>query len=291
MNKDAYLIFEAYKKKNNNVISEAPVTFEPEYTGTGEEVKAQFPELAQGKYALNDQEAAAVLSKFIANFKTEGGKSPMLYKDFLESKISPLVREVNPKINNTNSKYTARVLYNALRAAGAVKDERDGVEGVKGGKTEHSIKKVAQVATENPQEFIEGEEVADEKPIESQDSTTTRIANWVFDEIDSVTGASEQDIISGVQRKIMSSGGLGLEEKSIVSKVKGVLNILISNKVLEKKAGRVIFGSNFEKFEQASDDTSNIGRDPLEIAKDLGYEGSPEHQLYGRGSQYWSKQD
>jgi hypothetical protein len=88
----------------------------------------------------------------------------------------------------------------------------------------------------------------------------------------------------------MSSGGLGMEEKSIVSKIKAVINILVSSKVLDRKAGKLVFGSNFEKFEDASDDTSNIGKDPLTIAQELGFMGSSEQQRYQRGSDYWSVQ-
>lgn len=293
MNKETYLIFEIYKKQKNTLLNEAPVTFDPEYKGSGEEVKAEFPELAAGKYALTPDETAAVLSKFVANFKAMGGQSSKLYKDFYETEIGPIVREVKPSVNNTNAKYASRVLYNALKAAKVVKDERDGVEGVKRDKgipSQAGIQKLAQITASDPERFEGEEEVESGEPQEAQDSTTTRIANWIFDEVDPVAGAPEQDVISGVQRKILSSGGLGLEEKSIVSKIKGVLNILASNKVLEKKAGKIIFGSNFEKYEQAAGDTSNIGKDPLEIAQELGFMGSPEYQQFGQGKHFWAGQ-
>jgi hypothetical protein len=297
MNKDSHLIFEVYKNKKAAVLNEGPVAFEPEYKGSGEEVKAEFPELAAGKYALTPEQTALVFSKFVEKFKSMGGNSPKLYKDFYETEIGPLVREANPSINNTNAKYASRVLYNALKAAKVVKDERDGVEGVKKAKglpTQAGVQKLAQITAANPERFEgEGEEVASSEskaPEAPQDAATTRIANWVFDEIDPVVGAPEQDVISSVQRKIMSSGGLGMEEKSIVSKIKGVISILAGSKVLEKKAGKLIFGSNFEKFEDASGDTSNIGKDPLEIAQELGYMGSPEHQRFGQGKNFWEKQ-
>jgi len=125
MDKDSYLIFEAYKKKN--VLNElAPVEM-GDYSGSGEEVKAEFPELAKGKYDLTPEETSQVFSKFLSTFKAKGGKSPKLYKDFYEMELAPVIREIKPSINNTNSKYSARVLYNALKAAGVLKDERDGV--------------------------------------------------------------------------------------------------------------------------------------------------------------------
>ena len=123
MNKDSHLIFEAYK---NKLISEAPVEM-GEYSGTGEEIKANFPEQSQGKYDLTPEETSQVFSNFLNTFKAKGGKSPKLYKDFYELELAPVVREIKQSINNTNSKYTARVLYNALKEAGVLKDERDGV--------------------------------------------------------------------------------------------------------------------------------------------------------------------
>lgn len=119
------LIFEAYKSKN--ILNElAPVEM-GEYSGSGEEVQAEFPEQSKGKYDLTPEETKSVFSKFISSFKMKGGKSPKLYKDFYEMELAPVVKEVKSSINNTNSKYTARVLYNALRSAGVLKDERDGV--------------------------------------------------------------------------------------------------------------------------------------------------------------------
>ena len=166
MNKDIHMIFEAYKNKKS-LLSEGPVSFEPEYAGSGEEVKAEFPELAKGKYALSADETAAVLSKFIAKFKAMGGNSPKLYKDFYEMELSPVVREVNPGINNTNAKYAARVLYNALKAAKVVKDERDGVEGVqkdRGIPSQAGVQKLAQITAADPERFEGEEEAVTEKP-------------------------------------------------------------------------------------------------------------------------------
>lgn len=129
MNKDSKLIFESYLK--GRIVNElAPVEM-GEYGGTGEDIKASFPEQSRGKYDLTPEETAAVFKQFLAKFKSQGGKSPKLYKDFYEMELAPVVREVKPSINNTNAKYTSRVLYNAMKEAQVVKDERDGVQGIK----------------------------------------------------------------------------------------------------------------------------------------------------------------
>jgi hypothetical protein len=107
-------------------MNEAPIDMGT-YSGSGEELKAEFPEQSKGKYDLTPEETKQVFSQFVKELKSKGGKSPKLYKDFYEMEIAPIVRSVKPTINNTNSKYTARVLYNALKEAGVLKDERDGV--------------------------------------------------------------------------------------------------------------------------------------------------------------------
>jgi len=190
MNKDIHMIFEAYKNKKAELLGEAPVAFDPEYKGSGEEVKAEFPELAKGKYALSPEETATVLSKFVSDFKAAGGSSPKLYKDFYETVLAPIVREVNQGINNTNAKYTSRVLYNALKAAKVVKDERDGVQGVKKDKgmpSQTGVQKLAQVVSSNPERF-EGEgEASVEKPASQAYSPNREYYFKTTDEIPSGT--------------------------------------------------------------------------------------------------------
>jgi len=149
MDKNSYLIFEAYKRHRNSILNElAPVEMEGGYTGSGEEVKAEFPELSKGKYDLTPEETSKVLKSFIDKFKAGGGKSPKLYKDFYEMELAPVVRQIKTSINSTNSKYTARVLYNALKEAGVLKDERDGVK-LEKGISEKGSEKLAKFTLKN----------------------------------------------------------------------------------------------------------------------------------------------
>jgi hypothetical protein len=143
MDKQSKLIFENYLKVRNNVLNElAPVEM-GEYGGTGEDITASFPEQSRGKYDLTPEETATVFKQFLMQFKSQGGKSPKLYKDFYEMEMAPVIRQIKSSINNTNAKYTARVLYNAMKEANVVKDERDGVQGIK------MSKKVSDKGAEN----------------------------------------------------------------------------------------------------------------------------------------------
>lgn len=146
MNKDSYLIFEAYKGKQ--LAEMAPPVELGEYQGTGSEIAPEFPELSKGKYDLTPEETSGVYAKFLDNFRKKGGKSPKLYKDFYEMEIAPVVRDIKPSINNTNAKYCARVLYNALKEASVLKDERDGVEMTKKPSKE-GVKKLTKFTLKN----------------------------------------------------------------------------------------------------------------------------------------------
>lgn len=149
MDKNSRLIFEAYA--NSKILNElAPVEM-GEYGGTGEDIQASFPEQSKGKYDLTPEETASVYKKFLSFFKEKGGKSPKLYKDFYEMELAPVVREIKPSINGTNAKYSARVLYNAMKAAGVVKDERDGVQGIRMDKriSEKGAEKLAKYTLKN----------------------------------------------------------------------------------------------------------------------------------------------
>jgi hypothetical protein len=170
MNKDIHNIFEAYRANREKLLNElAPVEFEGGYGGTGEEVEAQFPELSKGKYDLSPEETKAVFTSFIQKFRAAGGKSPKLYKDFFETVLAPEIRSVKPSINNTNAKYSARVLYNALKAAKVLRDERDGVSGVKLDKkpTEAGVEKLAKYTFKKSGELgkEDGDSVNVEKPV------------------------------------------------------------------------------------------------------------------------------
>lgn len=128
MDKQSRLIFENYLKVKQRLINELSPVSMGEFGGDIGSIGAEFPEMSKGKYDLTPEETTSVYSEFISSFKNKGGTSPKLYKDFFETEIAPIVRTVKPSINNTNSKYTARVLYTALKKAGVLKDERDGVE-------------------------------------------------------------------------------------------------------------------------------------------------------------------
>jgi hypothetical protein len=321
MNKDINLIFEQYQQK----ILLNELDLGADYAAAGPEIKKRLREREAGgndtylfkilKDALgkDSDEVADILSKPLYDILFPGGKFAAMGDQKTQlSKLQNAIAANLPKVveqlqqseeygeklknikglmSSAKHGYTARILRDFMsNVLQFIESETGGDEEPTEQEVHTAVAKAAKKTAAEATPEGEAPAAAAAEPAASQDPATTRITNWAFEEIDPVAGAPEQDVISSIQRKILSSGGLGMEEKSIVSKIKAVLNILVSSKVLERKAGKFIFGSNFDKFEDASDDTSNIGKDPLTIAQELGYKGSAEQQRYQRGSDYWSVQ-
>jgi hypothetical protein len=319
MNNDINLIFEQYQQRV--LLNELDLG--ADYGAAGPEIKKRLREREAGgkdtylfkilKDALGKtyDEVADILAKPLYDILFPGGKFaaggdqktqlnklqnsiaanlPKVVEQLQQSdEYGEKLKNVKGLMSTAKHGYTARIMRDFMsNVLEFIESETSGDDVPTEQEVHTAVAKAAKkTAAEAPET---GEATASEEPGAPQDSATTRITNWAFEEIDPVAGAPEQDVVSTIQRKIMASGGLGMEEKSITSKIKATINILVSTKVLERKAGKLVFGSNFEKFEDASDDTSNIGKDPLAIAQELGYKGSAEQQRYQRGSDYWSVQ-
>lgn len=256
MNKDVHSIFEAYLAKRTSILTEAPVELQrqEEIKGSEEELGkvvgevpvtfGQSDEKNKVKYFIDKSGIKDVVVAYLLKFKADGGKTIASYTDHYKNYIAPIVKE-KTNLNNTLSKYAARCVYDGIKNAGWVKDERDGVQGSMLSRPEGQKKSLNQVVDDIANMPIDKGSGADEPGEEApakESPVNIRIANWVLEQIDSVAGASENEVVTDVQRKILSSGGLGLEERSIVSKVKAVISKLVSDRILERKAGRLIFG-------------------------------------------------
>lgn len=262
MNKDSHLIFEAYKQARTQLLNELDL---------GADVGSFGPAIAKGlkeresggfdaytydtlKKALgkNSDEIANLIGPIIHNilfpnnvFPAKGDEKTQINK--LQNSLHNIMPQVIDELKKdeemakklegasgltgTRHKYSARITRDFITPF--VKVLNSGSEGEEA-PSEEEVKAVVKGTIET--ELPEGEATAKESPV------NIRIANWVLEQIDSVTGASEGEVINDVQRKILSSGGLGLEERSIVSKVKAVISKLVSDRILERKAGRLIFG-------------------------------------------------
>ena len=287
MNKDAHLIFEAYKKQTFQILNEAPpVGFDEPFVQKSPEERqqqikdvakeVQFPPGAKGKYDLDVAQTEQVIAGVEAKLREMGDATNAPYKFFQENTVAEIVRQVAPAIKVANSRYTARVVYNAMRKGKILKDETTGFGGGvakdKGYSSAAGKRKLAEIIVADPEKF-EGEEAAEVDSPEKESPVNIRIANWILDQIDSITGANEGEVINDVQRKVLSSGGLGLEERTIMSRVKAVISKLVEDRILARKAGKLIFGdvefspndegTEFKSEEETIRDITGFGARPM----------------------------
>jgi len=297
MNKDVHMIFEAYRKQMFQILNEAPpVGFDEPFAQQSPEEKqqqikdvakgVQFPAGAKDKYELDAAQTEQVIAGVEAKLKEMGGVSKAPYKFFQEQVVAEVVRQVAPAIKTANSKYAARVVYNAMRKGKILKDETTGFSGGvakdQGYSSAAGKQKLAEIIVADPEKF-EGEEAAEVGSPEKESPVNIRIANWILDQIDSITGASEGEVINDVQRKVLSSGGLGLEERTIMSRIKAVISKLVEDRILARKAGKLIFGdvefspndegTEFKSEEDTIRDITGYGAKPTgkTVFKDTNY--------------------
>lgn len=139
-------------------------------------------------------------------------------------------------------------------------------------------------AVENAEdESVEGSKPSLEEPEEeSQDRTTVRIENMITDLVDD-TGVLESEIVNDVERKILASDGLGIEEGSIKSKVKAFITRLVDKQILERKGQYLKYGDNFEKYEASKSEGSEAISDEDIIQKytGLGARKTSSREIWG----------
>lgn len=303
MNKDIDLIFEAYQQQILNEL-----TLGGDYGAIGPAVAKGVKEREEVKQAdtylfgilkkalnKNTEEIADILTKPLYDILFPGGKfaasgetrdqlnklqnaiqakMPEVVKILQADKeIGPLLQKVPGLTSSAKHGYTARILRDFMKdTLQVIEDEAQGDEAPTEQEVQSAATKAVKKAAVKPTPEAGSEEGA---PEESKDRTTVRIEQMVANKVDD-TGVLESDVINDVQREIMSSGGLGLEERSIVSKVKAVVANLINKQILERKGQYLKFGENIEKFDAAGDAGSEAITDEDLIQKYTGLGTAPK---------------
>lgn len=174
--------------------------------------------------------------------------------DAVKDVISIVGREKNVEIKGLGDAvagYTARIidqLTQAEKQYGSVASEEEVKDAVVG----------AELEGDKPE------------PEEEADRTTVRIENMITDLVDD-TGVLESDIVTDIERKVLASDGLGLEEGNIKSKIKALISRLVRKQILERKGQYLKYGDNFEKYEASKSGGSDVITDADLIKNVTGY--------------------
>jgi hypothetical protein len=138
-----------YNKYIQRISEDMPINLEPGIgVGAGERAPATFTDTAN--YKITPQQVASVIDSVIDYLQTRNNYSPLPYKDFQKMVIADKI-VAHTSLNPTKAVYAARVVYNAMKDAGFITDEKSG--GKKGTAlisepTEEEVEEVADTATD-----------------------------------------------------------------------------------------------------------------------------------------------
>lgn len=271
-------------------LTEAPVIgpgseeFEARLKGGIETAPGEGYGIGKLAAALNipKQKAVGLISKQIYDRVFPEGKNKANNDMAYRASIADAVKDVINIVGNTNdvevkglgsavAGYTARIIDQLTKAEkqyGSIASEEEVKDAVENAELDGS----------KPMS-------ADSEPEEEADRTTVRIENMITDLIDD-TGVLESDIVSDVERKILASDGLGIEEGSIKGKVKALIGRLVRKQILERKGQYLKYGDNFEKYEASKSEGSDAISDEDLIQKVTGH---GERKTTSRG--IWGREE
>jgi hypothetical protein len=305
MNNDTNLIFEAYQQQILNEL-----TLGGDYGAIGPAVAKGVKEREEVKQAdtylfgilkkalnKNTEEVAEILTKPLYDILFPGGKFAAVgdqktqlnkLQNAIQAKMPEVVKKLqeDPELGKQLQKvpgltssakhgYTARILRDFMAdTLNLIEDEVAGDEAPTEQEVQSAATKAVKKAAVKPTSETE-KSVESETPEEGKDRTTVRVEQMIANKVDD-TGVLESEVVNDVQREIMSSGGLGLEERSILSKVKAVVTNLVNKQILERKGQYLKYGENIEKFDAAGDAGSEAITDEDLIQKYTGLGAAPK---------------
>ena len=303
MNNDSNLIFEAYQQRILNEL-----TLGGDYAAIGPAVAKGVKEREEVKQAdtylfgilkkalnKNTEEVAEILTKPLYDILFPGGKFAAVgdqktqlnkLQNAIQAKMPEVVKKLqeDPELGKQLEKvpgltssakhgYTARILRDFMKdTLELIEDETPGDEVPTEQEVQSAATKAVKQAAAEP---VQASEPAGQEPEAEGDRTSVRIEHMIANKVDD-SGVLESDVANDVQREIMSSGGLGLEERAISRTVKSIINKLVNKQILERKGSYLKLGDNFEKFDTAGDTGSDAITDEDLVQKYTGFGTAPK---------------
>jgi hypothetical protein len=115
-----------YENVLKTLSEDMPVDLEPGINvGSGANVPVPFTDTAN--YKITPEQAARVIDSVIDYLHTRNGHSPLPYRSFQTDVIAGKI-VLYSTLNPTKAVYAARVVYNAMKDAGFITDERNGTK-------------------------------------------------------------------------------------------------------------------------------------------------------------------
>jgi hypothetical protein len=187
-----------YENILKTLSEDMPVDLEPGINvGAGANLPVSFTDTAN--YKITPEQAARVIDSVIDYLHTRNGHSPLPYRSFQTDVIAGKI-VLYSTLNPTKAVYAARVVYNAMRDAGFITDERSGTKrGTILLNTEPAPEEVDEVADTVAAETSDTEAVnkPEREKIEIQDEEEVSVFFKANDfPVEEVTAEEEEDLIT-----------------------------------------------------------------------------------------------
>jgi len=266
MNRDIHLIFEAYRKKQLQLINEMdigadlPGVIGAVSPGVAEREKSADTYIFKLLKSKNPDKSHDEIVKMVveplykAIFIDNKFSASGSHKDQLAKLQTALENELAKSYPKAQSGYTARIIKNFLAPVVKILDADS--NNVTGGR--EAVKAVKQAVDKAaakdeviiPQEPSESGSAEGDRNVSSTDRTTAQVQQIVDSLIDD-QGVIEKHVHDDAAQKIRDSGGLGIgDDRAIAAKVKTVINDLVRAGVYERKGQTIRLGKNYDDFEQ-----------------------------------------
>ena len=298
MNRDIHLIFEAYRNKKNKLVKEADIGAEyGAFLGAAKEGIVNrvgdtylFSDLAK-KTGKSAEEVVEVIIKPIydslfidGKFNADGSEKDQLAK--LQNAIhSSLVSSGYPK---ARAGYTARIIKNAITpAVQFLNDKADEGEVIDKEEVEDAVAdSVVDTNTATGQELSAATGTETSTDGEQSDKPLAALMQYAIEEVGD--GINENELIDTLKQHIVQKDS-EISEGRATGQAKGIINKLVSAKVLSKRGNYLEPGENADEF-AAKGDLSLVAADPEEYAqREFGVGGRPTtgRQVFGgEGGRY-----
>lgn len=234
--------FEAlYEKTLKGLNENVPVDLAPGVNiGAGAGVPISFTDTAN--YKITPEQAARVIDSVVDYLQTRNGHSPLPYRSFQTDVIADKI-VVYSALNPTKAKYAARVVYNAMKDAGIISDERSKGTGLVSEPTPEEVDEVADTVSANSEEVPVAPQKPEREKIEIPDEEEASVFFKASDfPVEEVT-PEEEEVLYTAWEKLPSQEDI--EWSDIVKSI----GLTQANKLKDIKAILPTAGSSTEQGE------------------------------------------
>lgn len=184
-----------YENYLTRISEDMPVDLMPGINvGAGANAPATFTDTAN--YKLTPEQTASIIDSIIDYLQTRNNHSPLPYKEFQKHVVADKI-VTHSSLNPTKAVYAARVVYNAMKDAGYITDEKSKGVALISEPTAEEVEETADAVIDD----INNETSTEREKIEIQDEEVTTFFKVKDFPVEEVT-TEEEDVLVDAWNKI-----------------------------------------------------------------------------------------